>query len=45
MEFSTRDTEFQRIYVNGDNNLENLKTGDDNWKVNLIEEVFKNNLF
>jgi adenine-specific DNA-methyltransferase len=45
MEFSTRDTEFQRIYVNGDNHLENLKTGDDKWKVVLIEEEFIKRMF
>ena len=45
MEFSTRDSEFQRIYVNGDNHLENLKTGDDNWKVVLIEEEFMKRMF
>ena len=45
MEFSTKDTEFQRIYVNGDNHLENLKTGDDNWKVVLIEEEFMKLMF
>ena len=45
MEFSTRDSEFQRIYVNGDNHLENLKTGDDNWKVVLIEEEFIKKMF
>jgi hypothetical protein len=27
-------------YVNGDNNLENLKAPDDTWKVRLIEEDF-----
>lgn len=45
MEFSTRDSEFQRIYVNGDNHLENLKTGDDKWKVVLIEEEFIKRMF
>lgn len=45
MEFSTRDSEFHRIYVNGDNHLENLKTGDDNWKVVLIEEEFTKRMF
>jgi adenine-specific DNA-methyltransferase len=45
MEFSTRDTEFQRIYVNGDNHLENLRTGDESWKVVLIEEEFMNRMF
>jgi adenine-specific DNA-methyltransferase len=45
MEFSTRDSEFQRIYVNGDNHLENLKTADDKWKVVLIEEEFIKRMF
>ena len=45
MEFSTRDSEFQRIYVNGDNHLENLKTVDDKWKVVLIEEEFMKRMF
>lgn len=45
MEFSSRDSEFQRIYVNGDNHIENLKTGDDNWKVVLIEEEFMKRMF
>jgi adenine-specific DNA-methyltransferase len=45
MEFSTKDSEFQRIYVNGDNHLENLKTVDDNWKVVLIEEEFMKRMF
>lgn len=45
MEFSTRDTEFHRIYVNGDNHLENLKIGDEKWKVVLIEEEFTKRMF
>ena len=45
MEFSTRDSEFQRIYVNGDNHLENLKTDEDHWKVVLIEEEFMKRMF
>lgn len=45
MEFSTKDSEFQRIYVNGDNHLENLKSGDDYWKVVLIEEEFMKRMF
>ncbi len=44
-DYSTRDTEFDRIYVNGDNLLENLKTGDEKWKVVLIEEEFKKRMF
>ncbi len=37
---STRDFEFDIIYVNGCNNLPNLKREEDNWKVRLIEEEF-----
>jgi len=37
---STRDFEFDVIYVNGSNNLPNLKQEGDNWKVRLIEEDF-----
>ena len=43
--YSTRDFEFQVIYVNGDNNLENLKAPDDTWKVRLIEEDFHRLMF
>ena len=32
--------EFDTIYVNGSNNLPNLKLDDENWKVRLIEEEF-----
>jgi len=37
---STRDFEFDTIYVNGSNNLPNLKLKNENWKVRLIEEEF-----
>ncbi len=37
---STRDFEFDAIYVNGSNNLPNLKQDNENWKVHLIEEEF-----
>jgi adenine-specific DNA-methyltransferase len=43
--YSTKDFEFQVIYVNGDNNLENLKASDDTWKVRLIEEDFHRLMF
>jgi adenine-specific DNA-methyltransferase len=43
--YSTKDYEFQLIYVNGDNNLENLKTPNDSWKVRLIEEDFHRLMF
>ncbi len=38
--YSSKDSEFDLIYVNGGNNLENLKAPDDTWKVRLIEEDF-----
>jgi len=37
---STRDFEFDTIYVNGSNNLPNLKKDEESWKVRLIEEEF-----
>ena len=40
-----QDSEFDLIYVNGGNNLENLKTPDDLWKVRLIEEDFHRLMF
>src|SRR5205823_3678432 len=43
--YNTRDMEFDVIYVNGDNNLENLKRADETWKVRLIEEEFKRLMF
>ena len=43
--YSARDSEFDLIYVNGSNNLENLKTPDDLWKVRLIEEDFHRLMF
>ena len=41
----SKDSEFDLIYVNGGNNLENLKTADDRWKVRLIEEHFHRLMF
>jgi adenine-specific DNA-methyltransferase len=38
--YNTRDQEYDLIYVNGDNNLENLRRGDQTWKVRPIEEDF-----
>ena len=43
--YNPLDTEYDRIYVNGDNNVENLKTGEERWKVILIEEEFKKRMF
>ena len=36
----TRDFDFDTIYVNGSNNLPNLKQDDETWEVRLIEEEF-----
>ena len=43
--YSSKDSEFDIIYVNGGNNLENLKAPDDTWKVRLIEEDFHRLMF
>ncbi len=43
--YNTRDFEFERVYVNGDNHLENLKLAENKWKVVLIEEEFKRLMF
>jgi adenine-specific DNA-methyltransferase len=43
--YSAKDSEFDLIYVNGDNNLENLCQPDDTWKVRLIEEDFHRLMF
>tara|TARA_B100000678_G_scaffold60152_1_gene48594 strand:+ start:2976 stop:6467 length:3492 start_codon:yes stop_codon:yes gene_type:complete len=37
---STQDTEFDVVYVNGSNNLPNLRQAEETWKVRLIEEAF-----
>jgi adenine-specific DNA-methyltransferase len=39
------DREFDVIYVNGDNNLENLRLDEEHWKVQRIEPVFKAKMF
>ena len=41
----TKNSEFDIIYVNGDNNLENLKSEKEQWKVHLIELEFKKRMF
>ena len=45
MDFRTRDSEFDVIYVNGDNTLPNLRRDDENWKVVLTEEEFAKRMF
>lgn len=44
-DYSSKDSEFDVIYVNGGSNLENLKAPDDTWKVRLIEEDFHRLMF
>jgi len=43
--FNPKDFEFDLIFVNGDNNLQNLKKDDENFKVRLIEEEFHKRMF
>ena len=42
---SFRPDEFDLVYVNGDNHLPIIKTGEEAWKVNLIEETFHARMF
>jgi len=44
-DFNPKDMEFAIIYVNGDNNLENIRREDETWKVRLIEEEFQRLMF
>ena len=44
-DYNSRDQEYDLIYVNGDNNIENLRRGDQTWKVRLIEEEFGRLMF
>ncbi|MAT13987.1 MAG: site-specific DNA-methyltransferase [Planctomyces sp.] len=43
--YNTHDQEYDLIYVNGDNNLENLRLGDQTWKVRMIEKEFGRLMF
>ena len=45
MDYNLRDVEFDTIYVNGDNNLANLRQDEETWKVLLLEEVFFTAMF
>jgi len=42
---NTRDFEFDVIFVNGSNNIPNLRLENENWKVRLIEEEFKKRMW
>ena len=39
------DREFDVIFVNGDNNIANLKNTEETWKVRMIEPEFKSRMF
>ena len=43
--YSTQDAEFDVIYVNGGNNLPNMRRDGEHWKVRLIEEDFHRLMF
>lgn len=43
--YNSRDMEFDIIYVNGDNNIENLRRSGETWKVRLTEEAFLSLMF
>lgn len=42
---SPRSQEFDQIFINGDHHFENMRTGEDSFKVKLIEEVFFKKMF
>lgn len=43
--YNTRDQEYDIIYVNGDNNVENLRRADQTWKVRITEDEFHRLMF
>ena len=43
--YNVRGGEYDNIYVNGGNNIQNMATEEDHFKVELIEEVFMNKMF
>ena len=45
MDWSIKTNEFDTIYVNGDNNLDNLRKDEDHYKIKLIEQEFKKLMF
>ena len=45
MDCSVETREFDTIYVNGDNNLDNLRRDEDHFKVRLIEQEIKRLMF
>ena len=45
MDFRTLSSDFDVIYVNGDNTLRNMQRDEDHWKVVLTEEEFAKRMF
>ena len=45
MDFRTRNTDYDVIYVNGDNTLPNMRRDEEHWKVVLTEEEFQKRMF
>ena len=43
--YKAKDFVFDTIYVNGDNNIENMKLPEEHWQVRLIEAEFKRLMF
>jgi len=44
-DYNTKDQEYDIVYINGDNNLENLRRADQTWKVRMIEPEFQRLMF
>ncbi|HPY80245.1 MAG TPA: hypothetical protein PK548_00210 [Bacteroidales bacterium] len=42
---TVRSMEFDQIYINGDHHFDNLRQGEDSFKVKLIEETFFKKMF
>lgn len=42
---NAQDRKYDIIFVNGDNNLENLRSSSESWKVQITETEFKNRMF
>lgn len=42
---SVRSSEFDQIYINGDHHFDNIRTGEDTFKVKSIEETFFKKMF
>lgn len=45
LKVNPKDKEIDAIFVNGDNTLPNIRSGEEHWKVRLIEEEFQRLMF